>query len=373
MTRGSNLGRAEENYVWTREGLCCSLERMPSNHASVIDFTEAAYDLEVAGDAWLSKLIEAGRPFLDHGLGVFALTCRRPLEPGPLEIDQLHLTAADSRFAEGIAALQERTDMALLWPITRPGPPKTLSEVTDDHGAELFGQIMRYFDFANDGLGINAFDPDGRGIFLISALPRVMGLSHKARERWQMVAAHFGAGYRLRRAIQAQAALDDPGLELPHGAEVVIDPSGFRVTEALGPARSPSAQEALRDAARRIDRARGSMRESDPGGALQLWQALVRGRWSTVDWFDSDGRRYVIGIPNTPGHDDPRGLTERELQVVAYVFYGLTNKMIAYHLGLSTARVSGLLSSAMRKLGVRTRAALIKRFKDFAILTKPSR
>ena len=346
--------------------------RMRSRHPSIIDFTEAAYDLEVGDEAWVPKLIEAGLPFLDHGLGVFALTCKRPSEPGPLQIDQLHLNAADRRFAEAIDALQERTDMALLWPITRPGPPKTLSEVTDDHDPGLFSLIMPHFDFAKDGLGINAFDPDGRGVFLISALPRVMSLSDKARERWQMIAAHFGAGYRLRRALREEAALGGPGPELPYGAEVVIDPTGFRVIDALGPAKSPSAREALRDAARRIDRARSSMRESDPVGALELWQALVRGRWSTVDWFDSDGRRYVVGVPNTPGHDDPRGLSERELQVVAYVFYGLTNKMIAYHLGLSTARVSGLLSSAMRKLGVQTRAQLIKRLKDFAILTKPT-
>ena len=346
---------------------------MSSGHPSFIDFIETAYDLEVDDEDWLPTLIESGLPFLDHGLGVYAVTCRRPSEPGPLEIDRLHVSAADPRFAQGIDALEERTDMALLWPITRPGPPKTLSEVTADHSPAAFRLIMQHFDFAKDGLGLNAFDPDGRGVFLISALPRVMSLSDKARERWQMIAAHFGAGYRLRRALREEAAVGGPDPELPYGAEVVIDPTGFRVTEALGSAKSASAREALRDAARRIDRARGSMRESDPMGALELWRALVRGRWSTVDWFDSDGRRYVVAVPNTPGHDDPRGLSERELQVVAYAFYGLTNKMIAYHLGLSTGRVSGLLSSAMRKLGVQTRAQLIKRLWDFASLTKPTR
>lgn len=343
---------------------------MRSSDPSVIDFVEAAYDLEVKDEDWLPKLIDVGLPFLDHGLGVLAVACRRPWAPGPLEIDRLHVSAGDLPFAEGMAALQERADMALLWPITRPGLPRTLSEVTDEHSPSAFRLIMAHFDFAKDGLGINAFDPDGRGVFLISALPKVTGLSANARQRWQMIAAHFAAGYRLRRAIREQAAIEDASPELPYGAEVVIDPSGFRVIDALGPARAPSAREALRDAARHVDRARGSMRESDPAGALELWRALVRGRWSTVDWFDSDGRRYVVGIPNTPGHDDPRGLSERELQAVAYAFYGLPNKMIAYHLGLSQARVSDLLSSAKRKLGVQTRAELIKRFKDFEILGK---
>jgi DNA-binding NarL/FixJ family response regulator len=110
------------------------------------------------------------------------------------------------------------------------------------------------------------------------------------------------------------------------------------------------------------------MRESDPQKALELWRALVRGRWSTVDWFDSGGRRYVLGIPNPPEVVDPRGLTERELQVVSHAALGMTNKMIAYNLGLSPSRVSTLLGSAMKKSGVHTRAELVKRVIDFDAL-----
>jgi DNA-binding CsgD family transcriptional regulator len=110
------------------------------------------------------------------------------------------------------------------------------------------------------------------------------------------------------------------------------------------------------------------MRESDPEKALGLWRALVRGRWSTVDWFDSDGRRYVLGLPNAPNVSDPRGLTEREMQVVALVLCGQTNKLIGYNLGLSTGRVSTLLRSAMRKIGVETRAQLVAKFHDFGTL-----
>ncbi|MGB5809836.1 MAG: helix-turn-helix transcriptional regulator [Polyangiales bacterium] len=57
-------------------------------------------------------------------------------------------------------------------------------------------------------------------------------------------------------------------------------------------------------------------------------------------------------------------MKDREAQVVAYVVAGLTNKMIAYHLGVSTSRVSGLLRPAMRKLNVRTRVSLIRMFRE---------
>ena len=87
-----------------------------------------------------------------------------------------------------------------------------------------------------------------------------------------------------------------------------------------------------------------------------------------VDWFDTDGRRFVLALPNSPDVLDPRGLTERESQVVTYAASGHTNKMIAYRLGLSSSHVSLLVRGAMRKLGVRTRAQLVKKIRDLQAL-----
>jgi DNA-binding CsgD family transcriptional regulator len=101
---------------------------------------------------------------------------------------------------------------------------------------------------------------------------------------------------------------------------------------------------------------------------LELWKALVRGRWSAVDWFDSDGRRFVLAVPNAPNVADPRALTERETQVTAYALFGLSNKLIGYNLGLSKGHVSALLASAKRKLGVKTRAQLVRKLGDFGKL-----
>jgi DNA-binding CsgD family transcriptional regulator len=334
--------------------------------SAIIDFTEAVYDLGEPDDEWISNLLRAGGPVLDHGLGVFALRCVRPAEAGPLEIEGLHVASGAGDFVKGVSDLQREIDMEVLWPLSRPGMPKTLSEVTDKHNPAAFRTIMQHFGFAKDGLGLSAFEPSGRGIYMIIALPKVTTLSDRARERWQMLAAHFGAGYRLRRALEKSPPAPPAETGMPFGAEIVIDPSDFRVADATGEARSRPALAALREAAEHVDRARGRLRESDPEKALELWKALVRGRWSTVDWFDSDGRRYVLGIPNPPDVLDPRGLTEREQQVVSFAAVGMTSKMIGYNLGVSKGRVSTLLSSAMKKLGVQTRAQLIKKLKDFS-------
>jgi DNA-binding CsgD family transcriptional regulator len=69
----------------------------------------------------------------------------------------------------------------------------------------------------------------------------------------------------------------------------------------------------------------------------------------------------MLAIPNPPEVRDPRGLSEQECQAVEYAVRGDSNKIIAYRLGLSQARVSTLLSSAMKKLGVKTRAQLVEK------------
>lgn len=340
---------------------------MDEKESALIDFAEAAYDLESEPDEWLRKLLEAGAPAIDHGLGVLAITCKRPPQGARLIIDQLDAVSAPEDLAERVMRLQREIAPSLLWLLSRPTMPKTMSEAAGDD-LQALRLIMAHFDFAKDGLGMSAFDPNGRGVFLIAPLPKVTTLSDHSREHWQMLAAHFGAGYRLRRALSDVAR--EPKTDLPCGAEAVIDPNNFQVTDAQGSAKSRAAVSALRNAALQVDRARGQMRKSDPEKALELWKALVRGRWSTVDWFDSDGRRFVLGLPNAPRVSDPRGLTEREMQVVSCALNGQPNKLIGYNLGLSAGRVSTLMRSAMRKNGVRTRAQLISKLRDFKAMTK---
>jgi DNA-binding CsgD family transcriptional regulator len=52
-------------------------------------------------------------------------------------------------------------------------------------------------------------------------------------------------------------------------------------------------------------------------------------------------------------------LTDRERQVVVHAALGLTNKEIAYTLGISDATVRVLVTRAAARLGVRTRKQLL--------------
>jgi DNA-binding NarL/FixJ family response regulator len=124
------------------------------------------------------------------------------------------------------------------------------------------------------------------------------------------------------------------------------------------------AREALRRAALEIDRASGRLARTAPRAAIELWKALVAGRWTLIDSFKGEGRWYLLAQRNPRNSRAPRtprrALTERERQVVGHAALGRSNKLIAYELGLAPSTVATHLAEAARKLRVRSRSALIR-------------
>jgi DNA-binding CsgD family transcriptional regulator len=244
---------------------------------------------------------------------------------------------------------------------TRSGP-WILSALTAEH-PEMLETWRSHFDGAQDAVGVIALDTDGYGIQILAPSPKVVRLSHVETNRWRMLAAHLASGLRLRRALSTERDRRD-SCELPHGAEAVITPSDFQVADAAEGARNRNTLQLLREAAIRIDRARSKEeREDSAGHALESWRALVRGRHSMVDWFDTDGRRYILAIPNPPNVVDVRGLNEMETAVTQYAALGDNHKLIAYRLGIHRTTVTKALRTAMRKLGVKTQAELVAKIK----------
>ena len=337
---------------------------MDRNTSTMIDLAEAAYDLDAEEMDWLPRVMEAGLPILDHGLGVAGGIFTRPLDGGEVTLHQLHVAAGPADFAIRQAKVTAECPPEIQQACTRPGICMTLSEAAGEkykYGVESW---TRHHDYAKDALGLSASDPDGEGALIISPLAERTTLSGHIRHRWQMVGAHLTTGFRLRQALRraGESHAEEPDLEeldLPYRAEALLDPKHFDVKEAAGEARGGEATQALRDAAMRVDRARGKLRKTDPDAAIRIWKSLVDGRWSMVDWFDSDQRRFVLAIRNPPGINDPHGLTKREAQVATYAALGESGKLIGYRLGLSTSRVSALLNDSMRKLRVKTQAELV--------------
>ena len=211
---------------------------------------------------------------------------------------------------------------------------------------------------AVDQYTVRAIDPTLHGVAVCAPLAKLAAPSKRERKIWGLLAAHITAGYRLRRELSEGIDLDEAG--------AVLDPDG-RCQHAGGELETAPARAALRRAAVAIDRARGPLRRDDPIESVEIWRGLLDGRWSLVDRFDTDGRRFIVALENAPHTADPRMLTERERQVAGYVALGHSDKEVAYALGLSNNTVATHVASAKRKLGARTRIGLIEQIRSLTM------
>jgi DNA-binding CsgD family transcriptional regulator len=172
-------------------------------------------------------------------------------------------------------------------------------------------------------------------------LPEVTTVKRGEAHAWARVAAHVAAGLRLRRGKAPMAAVLSPTGKVEHAEDA-----------------AKGSLEALRDGARAMVDAQ---RSADVPSGLEAWRALVDGRFSLVDQFDHDGKRYVVAFRNDPAPPSLHAsLTDREAQVLGYLAQGHANKLIGYELGLSPSTVAMHLSNASAKLGAKSRVELVR-------------
>ncbi len=196
-----------------------------------------------------------------------------------------------------------------------------------------------------DMITLNSVDAVGRGCMVGLPTKDIVRVHRSSYAEWARVSAHVATGLRLRRKLAAMQT----AAESAATADAILTPGGH-VEHAQGSATSATARDALKAGARAIERARGPLRRRDPSEAVEVWRGLVAGLWSLVDHFDTDGRRYLIAHRNEATAVDPRALTERERQVMAYADLGQSNKLIAYELGLSASTVAVHLGRAREKM-----------------------
>ena len=323
--------------------------RIVATTRDAVGLIEAAYALEKDTHAWLTHLCAASMFELQQGLGVLGHI-----------LDMHRVPQFEVLAAAGCGMDQDLLHIAdQIWPslttyerrvIASQGAP--CSTATDLSGPEFIDSRPTYAALGiRDILAVRGHSLAGRVVLLTASMPRRRTISPAFRARWGRLAAHIGAASRLRASL--------PLAEL--GPDDAILAPGGEVADANGTSRSRTARDRLRQAAKNMDRARcRELRASDE--ALDLWQGLVAGRWSLVDRFDSDGRRFVVARRNEPHVRDPRGLTARERQVVALAGVGHDLKVIAYDLGLDVSTVSSHLRSALRKLHVGSRVELARLF-----------
>jgi len=339
---------------------------MNRSSISPIALVEAAYNLELGPAEWLPNLLRAGASILDLGQGCAATLWAGTSSKGEPLVSQLHAESGPPDLAMRFARAAQEVDPDFARAIPVPGEPgvHTLAEARGRHPA-AHDALTKHVG-CKDMLALWATDSERHGVGIHIPSATMIEPSGKARERWHMLSVHVAAGHRLRRRL-GQMPRGTPVTQIPLDAVALLDPRRYSVAEAAGGAKTDRALDEIRKAAIGVDLARAQLQSGETSEALRLWEGVLRGRWSIVDWFDTDGRRFILALPNAPDIRDPRGLTERELQVATHVGAGESSKLVAYHLGVSRSRVSELLHRAMRKLDVETTGQLVVKMRTLLV------
>lgn len=327
---------------------------MNEGQQHLIRVVEAAYLLDLDEQQWVDRLVEvlAAMRGAAQGLMVYLYDASRPEEG--VDISSYALDGLDEDFAQATIEHNANTPPADVRRVYQSGVRcGTVSEVLEPQGIlprdhESFA-MARHAIGIEDAWGLSASGPDGRGVGVAAPLGEVSKTSDSTRELWGLVGVHLANAYRLRRRSGADD--DDQMPRFGPGGRLVHDGNfSFSQTE----------RERMRHAIGQIDRARSKKLRHTPAEALPLWRGLVEGRWSLIDERDSDGRRFIVAHPNDPQFDQPRALSERERQVVAYVLQGDSDARISYSLGLDEDEVASLIDSALDKLNLASREDLLR-------------
>lgn len=197
--------------------------------------------------------------------------------------------------------------------------------------ARAFRKSMGYRDM----VGMLAYPDPGAAIVLCAVRRDVVKLDLTERQFMTRVALHLQAAYRLRRR--------------PDTVVAEIAPEGRVLHREVD---APTNQTLSAHVAQ-VERA-----QSRDGG-MELWPALVDGRYSLVERGMGRSKRYLV-IENAPEAQPMRALTSRQAEVVAQAARGLSAKMVGYAMGLSSSAVAGHLLEAAAKVGVASRLELVR-------------
>jgi DNA-binding CsgD family transcriptional regulator len=315
----------------------------------------AGYGLSSPDRDWLDALVTTARALLDRGDGLMAYTY--DTSSSTVRFGEYVATGTAEAAFERLAECVARQDAAVQHRLYRTAG--AFGSVSQNLGiGEGLEQAPFFVDRfhplgVKDFLAMNATDPSGAGVVLCAPLRGIYAASASARARWSRAASHVAAAFRLRRALGTANPMVD--------AEAILTPSG-RVEHATGPAEAEHAREALRRATLVLESA--TKKKARGPEALRAWTALVEGRWSVVDCFDTDGKRYVVARKNDPAVSVTMALTEQEAQVLAYARLGHGMKLVAYELGLPVSTVAVLLERGLQKIGLRSRQELVSLMGD---------
>lgn len=322
-----------------------------------IRLLEAIYDLEQPRERWFRGVLETAGAELDRGRGVgMVLYDVSEAKPRVERLEALNVPPMGREIGVELHADPEFAEEVV------NGYRTAVCATLDEHVPNLAQRASirahyRPLDVC-DQILINGSNESGLGcaLYVFSRTP----ISLEAQERglFTRIATHLSTAYRLHRRLG-----EIPPNDGKDGAPAAVLRTDGRVEHAGSSASASEARELLTMAVKAHEWARTRAGRREPQRATGAWRPLVDSRWSLVDRYEHDGRRYVVVCENLPAPNTLETLSPRELQVVSLAARGRTNKVIAYELGLVDSTVRVLVARAAAKLAAGSRSELIAKFR----------
>jgi DNA-binding CsgD family transcriptional regulator len=323
--------------------------------SKIVEFLEAAYDFETADQPWVERVMASlcgvwKRGIAVHG-GLYDAT-----DLHEIRWSTIHIAGFTP---EGIDWLMRGRELI---------SPRMAARNFRHYLVETNEAALPEMRSMNDALAklglrntiyVNSLDPEHLGM--------LVGLWCRGKEPppeedlavFRRLAHHLAAAYRCRRRLRGSYG-ERGSIDATEGAAAILD-ARLRVVHAEGAAKAADERRRLVESAAARDRARTSAREANEVTArLSQFRPLTSAQWTLVDAYELNGTRYIVARENQA---DVRGvamLSGRERQAVAYVAAGQSTKETAYALGISANTVRVLLARAAAKLGVKSRAELLR-------------
>lgn len=345
--------------------------------AALLDVLDVAYQVHQPSGGWLQSVADQLRPVIDQGEGALAFVMRERAD-GSVAIADLTPSGIDEywrqwttqmsalpqevrRYARGLPPLVYKSHFTVA---AMTSVPSFRMYVQQSFRASLRAPpanaeaVLAHDEAQNlpwaECLALHAGDPVAGDVFVVAPRRRRVSElpSFDTLHTWSRVMGHIANAYRLQQLVAAE------GRGPFEGAEAVLAADG-RVLDAAGLAQTPDARAVLREAARRRDGARTRSKARSVDEVTDQWRALIAGRWSLVDVFDHDGRRFVVARRNDLAASAP-ALSDRELQIAAYLAMGQSNKVIAYQMGVAVSTVATHTRRIAKKLGADSRVTLVE-------------
>lgn len=318
------------------------------------ELLEYTYNLDVEPEEWQNRLTHEIHRRVPDAPGVLAyeFDIREPGEP--VELGRIVEVGDIGSFAEQTETVHDSL---------KSDPYRKLAEGLGTHAATIrealrmvgvgksaFAPVGNALERAgySDFWGICCMNHDALGIVFAVPLVGEEAAARLDRRAWTRMGVHIAAAHRLQRRLKRFPGFEDAdGIFRRDGKEVHLEGAAVKKREAL------------RRFIRAVDKARADDYRRGEESTIDVWEGLLRGRWSLVDRVDSDGSRFLLLIQNDPSVEAPRVLTLREAQVASSAAQGHMNKEIAYELGLAVSTVASHLSKALAKLGLESRTELV--------------